>query len=105
MDTRHLKDVLLVVEELEALLRRYDLPQPNPAVLNKVETLCVRMKGVDGYISEKAGSIQNLASQFFSARKHAKYPGGANQLHQQIAYALPHVIRQQANYLLRLNSE
>lgn len=103
MDTRHLKDVLLAVDELESLLRSYELPRPNPAVLSKVEALCNRMRGADNYITEKAGTIQILAAQFFSARKHANYPGGADELHQQIAYALPHVIRQQANYLLGLD--
>lgn len=90
----HLKEKSNTLDELEQLLRNHDLPAPNPALLAKVQQLCSGLKGTDRYIDEKSNAIASRAARFYSVRTHGTYPGGAEALHHDIAYDLPHRIRQ-----------
>jgi hypothetical protein len=97
-DMDHLEEIPKLADELQAYIE-HQLPVANPAALAKVRNLCIRMKGADHYINEKAGNIESLAGQYFSARKHAKYPGGAFNLRDEIVHRLLPRIRMQVENL------
>lgn len=96
-----LQRVLQHLSEIEAVLQQYDYPGANPAALLRIGTLVAQMRGVDSYISEKAGQLKELAAVFYSARRHQKYPGGPEHLHAVLLLDLPGRIRGQAEHLLR----
>lgn len=60
------------------------VPVADAYSLQRVCFLCARMKGSDHYINEKASRIETLATDYFSARKHWRYQGGADGVHAQI---------------------
>lgn len=93
-----LEQVLAAADEIEKLFDSSN-PAEDRRALNLVNSLCVRMKGVDPYISEKAEHILTLASDYFSARKHQKYDGGAEQVRSDITVGLLGRIRDQVEYL------
>lgn len=96
-----LQRVLQHLSEVEVVLKQYDYPGANPAALSRIEMLVTHMRGVDSYISEKAGQLKELAAVFYSARRHQKYPGGPERLHAVLLFDLPERIRGQAEHLLR----
>jgi len=93
--------ILKTLEELEGVLKRNNYVGANPAALGRVQFLCDQMRGTNGYISEKAGQLRELASIFYSARRHLKYPGGGDRLYAEISYDLPSRIRGQVEHLKR----
>lgn len=99
-----LQRILQNLGEIEALLRKHDYPGANPSALSRIEFLVSQMRGADTYISEKAGQIAALAGMYYSARRHMKYPGGADRLHTDMLYDLPSRIRGQASHLERLRA-
>lgn len=94
----HLDEIVKAADSLESFIQR-QAPMPNPAALNTVRMLCIRMKGRDSYITSKAGEIESRAAQYFSARKHASYPGGPFALREEITGRLLNSIRQQVTVL------
>lgn len=95
----HLEEILKLLDQLTELMKNHDLPKANPAVLRKVQTLCIRMKGEDHYITEKADCIERLAEKFFSINKHESYPGGTDALHCAMTHDIPNRIRTQVLFL------
>ncbi len=85
--------VLSTCNEIEAAMKGAD-PWPDPQRLAKIRGLCRDMKGSDQYVTEKASKIDEYAGWFFSARKHAAYPGGAAMLRAAIEFDLLGRIRQ-----------
>jgi hypothetical protein len=51
----------------------------------------------DDYIAEKAGEIADLAKIYYSARRHTKYRGGAEEIYSRIVNDLTNRIRQRLN--------
>jgi hypothetical protein len=94
----HLEEILKAADELEAFITGQP-PTANPGALARVRMLCIRMKGHDNYINEKAGNIESRAAQYFSARKHANYQGGPFALRDEITGRLLNSVRQQVEVL------
>lgn len=100
-----LQRILLHLDEIETVLKKNKYPGASSAALARIEFLVSQMRGVDSYISQKAGQLKELAGMFYSARRHLKYPGGADRLHADTLYDLPSRIRDQVEHLTRLRSE
>jgi hypothetical protein len=101
----NLNQVLQHLDELEALLKQHDAPGANASAMTRIDYLTARLRGVDAYISEKAGQLKELAGMYYSARRHLKYPGGSASLYSAIRYDLPGRIRDQAEYIARSKKE
>ena len=91
--------ILSALDQLETVLKRHDQPGENPSALRQVQSLCIGIKGHHDYIGEKAGRIMNLASIYYSDRKHLTHPGGDKALMTEMSYQLPNAIRSQVSYL------
>lgn len=96
--TEDLEKILKSTDAIEKLLNGLP-PIANPAALSEIRMHCTQMRGMDSYISEKAGRIEEKAGQYLSARKHAKHPGGAFALRDEITADLLNRIRQQIRTL------
>ena len=97
-----LQRVLQHLDELEAVLKQHNYPVANTGAMARIDNLVTRMRGVDSYISQKAGQLKELAGMFYSARRHLKYPGGSETLYAAILHDLPSRIRGQAEHIARL---
>ncbi|HLA34303.1 MAG TPA: hypothetical protein VJ001_05480 [Rhodocyclaceae bacterium] len=100
IDIKHLNLVLEAATEIEALLNRLP-PMANDSALQRIRSLCIQMRGVDSYISEKSGAIEARAARYLSARKHTSHPSGAFALRDEITHDLLNRIRQQVDTLKR----
>jgi hypothetical protein len=68
-------------DEIGMLLKDHDLAVPNPRVVTRFRFIATTLCGVDRYAAEKAQHLAGFAEQFYSVRKHASYPGGADQIY------------------------
>lgn len=92
------KNVLKITHEIETIIKS-NPPDKNENSLKRVQFLCIQMKGVDSYINSKASKVSRLSSEYFSVRKHNKYPGGSDQLQTDITFDFLDRIRCQIRYL------
>lgn len=88
--------ILELADETERFFKENAYPIPNEPAVRRMKYLCARMGAYDHYIAEKAGEISQLSEQFFSARKHQKFHGGANMIYSRIVSDLLHRIRSRA---------
>ncbi|NTV11080.1 MAG: hypothetical protein HGA47_09945 [Zoogloea sp.] len=94
----HLEEILKAADELETFINKRP-PGAAPAALEKVVMLCIRMKGIDPYVTAKAGRIETLAAKYFSARKHNLHREDAFELRGEITHDLLKRIRDQVGFL------
>jgi hypothetical protein len=85
-----------VAAQIEAALNGQPYAAANASIPRRVRFLAAQLSGRDHYAAEKAYRIAELAQQFYSARKHAKYPGGAEALWAEMTHDLLGRIRSQA---------
>jgi len=89
-------EIRRIADEMEAVLNTHDLAAPNPGAVSRLRFLAAQMSGLDTYCAEKAGKIAHAAEKFYSARKYATHPGGADQLYTDMRIDLLGRIRSQA---------
>jgi len=86
------KSILALTDKLESFFKENAYPMKNEAVLRRIKFLCGQLGAHDYYVAENAAEIDYLAERFFSARKHATYPGGADEIYNRIArFLLPRI--------------
>lgn len=93
-------EILSLCDEFEKLVANAHA-WPDPPTLTRAQALCYRMTGHDTYINEKAAKLARTAATYFSARKHAAHPRGAEGVMQEMRYALLGRIRDQCNMRLQ----
>ena len=74
------RDNAKLIEDVHAVedLVAHTAPGRNDHALRQVEHLCFRLNGhEDSYVRSKAGSLRGHAQNYFSVRKHKKWPEGA----------------------------
>jgi hypothetical protein len=96
MDMKTSERIVKVAAEIEAALNEYPIPVPNQVIPNRIRFLAAQLSGYDHYAAEKAYKIAELASIFYSARKHTKYRGGSDALWTEMTFDLLSRIRSQA---------
>lgn len=96
MDMKRSEKIIGVAAEIEAVLNECPIPTPNQFIPDRIRFLAGQLSGCDHYAMEKAYEISRLASIFYSARKHAKYPGGSAALWAKMTFGLLGDIRSQA---------
>lgn len=69
---------------------------PNPAALNRLTFLAGELGAIDLYASEKAHKIVDIATKFYSQRKHSNHPGGSIRLYGEMRNDLLARIKSQA---------
>lgn len=93
------------LDQIEALLKKHCHAGVDPVALARIQSLTMELRGGDTYISEKAGQLRELASMYYSARRHLKYPGGTSSLYAAIAYDLPSRIGDQIEHIERMREK
>lgn len=88
--------IIKLAAEIETILNEGPMPTPNQSIPIRIRFLAGQLSGCDHYAMEKAYEISRLASIFYSARKHAKYPGGSAVLWAKMTFGLLENIRTQA---------
>jgi hypothetical protein len=88
--------IIKAAAEIEAALKTYPMPLPNQAIPNRIRFLAAQLSGCDRYAAENAYKIAELASIFYSARKHMEYNGGSDVLWTEMTIELINRIRNQA---------
>jgi len=68
------------IAEIQAHLGKHSYAVRNDGALVELRFLLGYLKVHDRYIAEKAGQIEDLAVEFWSARKHHRYPGGPSEI-------------------------
>jgi len=96
MDMKRSEKIIKVADEIETALNESPIPRSNQLILNRIRFLAGQLSGCDNYAWEKAREIAMLASIYYSARKHAKYPGGSDALRTRMTLDLLGRIRSQA---------
>ncbi|HNT26572.1 MAG TPA: hypothetical protein PKH10_00200 [bacterium] len=96
MDMKRSEKIIKVAAKIEAVLNECPTPTPNQSIPRRIHFLAGQLSGCDHYAMEKAYEIAHWASIFYSARKHAKYPGGSSSLWTKMALDLLERIRTQA---------
>lgn len=86
-----------IAAEIESALNEQDYASPNEYIPKRIRFLAAQLSSRDRYAAEKAYKIAELATIFYSSRKHAKYPGGPKALWAEMTYDLLERIRSQAN--------
>lgn len=99
MDDQTRYKILRLIDDLDGLLRANDQAQPNPAVLNQVQSLCMQLKPCDSYVSITASDLLEKAGRFYSARKHQRDAGGAATLHRDMVNDLLERMRTRVTHL------
>lgn len=89
--------LIKIASEIESALNEQDFASPNDHIPKRVRFLAAQLSGHDRYAAEKAYKIAELASIFYSARKHAKYRGGPEALWAEMTFDLLGRIRSQAS--------
>lgn len=95
------EEIGALADKIEGYFKENAFPVSNEPVLRRIRFMCGQIGGLDRDVAEKAGDIANLASIFFSARKHREYPGGAEEICNRIIYELLPRIRTLAKRLER----
>lgn len=91
-----LERIVSQIDAIEEEFKRNAHPVENPAVLKRLRFQLRQISSLDNYIGEKAGEISELMGIFFSARRHATYPGGPDEVYSRIVHDLFGRIRQRA---------
>ena len=68
------------ITEIRAHLKKHAFAVRNDRALDELRFLLNQLKPHDTYIAEKCGQIQDLAADFWSARKHHRYHGGPSEI-------------------------
>jgi hypothetical protein len=97
-------EILSKCDEIEELLR-HAVPGVNEAHLQSIQAMARSLGGHDSYISDKANNLSSRAAIFFSARRHASYQGGADNLLREMRYSLLGRIRDQAQSRMAASSQ
>jgi hypothetical protein len=69
--------------EIERVLNEYTFGCPNEEAKRKIQASITTIRSsvsCEGYLEEKLGGIEERLDTLYSARKHEKFPGGANGL-------------------------
>lgn len=82
------EEIAVLADKLEKYFKENASPVPDEPVLRRINFLCGQIGALDRDVDEKAGEIANLASLFFSARKHRAYSGGSEEIYNRIVYEL-----------------
>lgn len=96
MDMKRSEQIIKVAAEIEAVLNECPIPTPSQSIPKRIYFLAGQLSGCDQYAMEKAYEISGLASIYYSARKHTKYPGGSDALWTKMTLDLLGRIRSQA---------
>lgn len=95
-DIKTSENILKIALEIEAVLNDYPFSTPNHFIPQRIRFLAAKLNAFDHYAAEKAYKIAERADSFYSARKHAKYPGGAEALWSEMTFDLLGRIKSQA---------
>jgi hypothetical protein len=87
------------IEEIRALIDSH-AAAPNHATESKVKSLVSRLGVHDSYIAEKSAKVSRFTSQYFSSRKWAAHPQGAEGVRYEIIANLQR-LREQLEYLAK----
>lgn len=93
------EEIAALADRLEGCFKENAFPVPNEPVLRCIKFMCGQIGALDRDVAEKAGDIANLASLFFSARKHRAYSGGSEEIYNRIVYELLPRIRTLAKHI------
>jgi hypothetical protein len=89
--------ILKIAAQIEEVLNKNPIAAPNDFVPVRIRFLASHLGARDHYAAEKVFKIAELATIFYSARKHTKYRGGSDALWVEMTYDLINRIRSQAN--------
>jgi hypothetical protein len=90
-------DMRKIIDEIEGIIKSNNVPEPKPFIVQRISFLVSYLIPFDSYVAEKAGEISDLAKIYYSARKHKKYRGGAEEIYRRIVHDLLNRIRQRLN--------
>lgn len=95
----------MLVAEFEDDLNENAVAMENLSAVRRLKFRLMEISSYDRYIAEKAGEISEHLGILFSARRHKKYPGGADEVYAKITNDLLGRIRQRATLIRRALAE
>lgn len=69
--------ILQAAADIEVILNGHQMPVTTPSVVDRLRFVASRLTGLDSNASGNAFRIVSIANDFYTARKHWKYQGGA----------------------------
>lgn len=69
--------ILQAAADIEGILNAHQMPGPAPTVVDRLRFVASQLNGLDHNASGNAFRIVDIANDFYTARKHWKYQGGA----------------------------
>jgi hypothetical protein len=85
-----------IASDIETVLNEHSFSVPNDFVPMRIRFLAAQLNGLDRDAARYAYKIAAHADIFYSTRKHAKYPGGAEALWAEMVFGFLNVIKSRA---------
>lgn len=74
------QQITLVLDKIECILRTHSTPDKNDRAIFLLRGAHMDLQQIDGYSASIADNLISTAKDFYSARKHLNFPGGAQAL-------------------------
>jgi hypothetical protein len=76
--------IIDVANSMAKVFEDYPYASPEPAALARLKSLAQEMPRVCFYCRETAQKVVSLANDFYSERKHQRYPGGPSDIQREV---------------------